>query len=753
MKKKRTEEIGQIKKELIEEIIQMKKKEGTKGIGEMKKKGTKEIGEMKKKHQRKAISLEMKIAILDRLAKGEGSTAIGKELNLGESTIRAIKKNEVVIRKSVTSGKNLNAKLASYSRDVILEKMEQALLIWIEELFERRTPISGCLIKQKALWFYEQLKQSEASTSVSQDDKPFYASKGWLARFLRRNSLNIKDTGEIVSNDEEAAKYFQKKLVKIIEEGGYHPDQIFNVIETELFWKKMPSQTSTTDFKTNLKQETNSFKSGNDRITLLLCSNASGNRMLKPLLMNQYPKPCSPEGKDLEQLPVHWITDTNSCITISVFTDWFNNCFVPELQELSIGICINKENYNEVIEAYKLLFCYKDDECSVTCQNKTKTFSPKLTDPTVTASLLMLKNITSLNSVLGNLPKNVHLCLKLLYYDDVTPEDYEPPGFEPSDYPKFNFPEKTMNISLGKIDTKKHGYKINLKSTINNYSISQNETEDPLMPIPQKSTNAKEMVSKESLIENHSSSGVFESKKLSKNFKLNAAMKCPCGTSKMSKDDDVLSCSICKKLQHTICYGILYPNKVSLPFCCVKCSTDNNNYLTSDPVYIYEGIKLKEFCMTRRAVFLCLDRQSITKSVIEKSLGCSKIMINTIIQNLVDDDFIKPQANTNTYNVEHSNINDYGIQKYFPSTENKDNEEPIEETLEEMESLQEQAITMIENSIKKVDLNLHDVSPNVMMTHKSLKRKASSEVVNLDDSENLFKTSKRPRIKRRAKRI
>ncbi|GIX80420.1 HORMA domain-containing protein 1 [Caerostris extrusa] len=99
-----------------------------------------------------------------------------------------------------------------------------------------------------------------------------------------------------------------------------------------------------------------------------------------------------------------------------------------KLQELSIGICINKENYNEVIEAYKLLFCYKDDECSVTCQNKTKTFSPKLTDPTVTASLLMLKNITSLNSVLGNLPKNVHLCLKLLYYDDVTPEDYEPPG-------------------------------------------------------------------------------------------------------------------------------------------------------------------------------------------------------------------------------------------------------------------------------------------------------------------------------------
>ncbi|UYV62002.1 hypothetical protein LAZ67_1007439 [Cordylochernes scorpioides] len=45
-----------------------------------------------KKQKRSAISLETKIIILDCLAKGERSTAIGKRYNLGESTIRAIKK-------------------------------------------------------------------------------------------------------------------------------------------------------------------------------------------------------------------------------------------------------------------------------------------------------------------------------------------------------------------------------------------------------------------------------------------------------------------------------------------------------------------------------------------------------------------------------------------------------------------------------------------------------------------------------------
>ncbi|GFY35556.1 hypothetical protein TNCV_196561 [Trichonephila clavipes] len=79
----------------------------------------------KKKHQRQSISLETKIAILDRLGKGEGSTAIGKHFNLGESTVRAIKKNEAAIRKSVISGTKLSTKFASYTRDVLLEERKE----------------------------------------------------------------------------------------------------------------------------------------------------------------------------------------------------------------------------------------------------------------------------------------------------------------------------------------------------------------------------------------------------------------------------------------------------------------------------------------------------------------------------------------------------------------------------------------------------------------------------------------------------
>ncbi|GFT55166.1 hypothetical protein TNCV_1433491 [Trichonephila clavipes] len=111
------------------------------------------LDQWRKTTSKTSISLETKIAILDRLGKGEGSTAIGKHFNLGESTVRAIKKNEAAIRKSVVSGTKLNTKFASYTRDVLLERTERAIAIWIKEQIQRRIPVSSYLIQEKALQF------------------------------------------------------------------------------------------------------------------------------------------------------------------------------------------------------------------------------------------------------------------------------------------------------------------------------------------------------------------------------------------------------------------------------------------------------------------------------------------------------------------------------------------------------------------------------------------------------------------------
>ncbi|GFW19824.1 tigger transposable element-derived protein 1 [Trichonephila clavipes] len=83
----------------------------------------------------------------------------------------------------------------------------------------------------------------------------------------------------------------------------YSADQEFNADETGLFWKKLPNRT----YIAKDEKTASGHKASKDRVTLLLCSNASGDRMLKPLLINKSLRPRALKGKDLKQLPVHWI--------------------------------------------------------------------------------------------------------------------------------------------------------------------------------------------------------------------------------------------------------------------------------------------------------------------------------------------------------------------------------------------------------------------------------------------------------------
>ncbi|GFV05345.1 tigger transposable element-derived protein 1 [Trichonephila clavipes] len=94
---------------------------------------------------------------------------------------------------------------------------------------------------------------------------------------------------ESATADEGAAKIFPEELAKIID-GDYSADQVFNADETGLYWKKLPNRTYITK---NCKW---TYKESKDRVTLLLCRNASGDRMLKPLLINKSLRPRALKG-------------------------------------------------------------------------------------------------------------------------------------------------------------------------------------------------------------------------------------------------------------------------------------------------------------------------------------------------------------------------------------------------------------------------------------------------------------------------
>ena len=83
------------------------------------------------------------------------------------------------------SGTALSAKVSSYSRSHLIEETEKALTIWMEDFSQKRIPVNGNLIKERALRFYRRLKDLKPSLTVEQAGKTeFSASTGWLCGFL-----------------------------------------------------------------------------------------------------------------------------------------------------------------------------------------------------------------------------------------------------------------------------------------------------------------------------------------------------------------------------------------------------------------------------------------------------------------------------------------------------------------------------------------------------------------------------------------
>uniref|UniRef100_A0A8C9Y0G9 HORMA domain containing 1 n=1 Tax=Sander lucioperca TaxID=283035 RepID=A0A8C9Y0G9_SANLU len=78
------------------------------------------------------------------------------------------------------------------------------------------------------------------------------------------------------------------------------------------------------------------------------------------------------------------------------------------------------------------------------------------------ASILLVRKLYTLMQNLGPLPDNVCLNMKLAYYDNVTPQNYQPPGFREADGDTMEFEKEPVKLTMGEVVTPFHTLKLDM---------------------------------------------------------------------------------------------------------------------------------------------------------------------------------------------------------------------------------------------------------------------------------------------------
>lgn len=241
------------------------------------KKASSNTGNEKRKVVRTTI--ELKKEIIAKHENGVRVSDLAKQYGMPKSTVSTILKTKEVIKAAnVAKGVTVITK----QRPQILEEVEKLLLIFINERQLAGDGISEELICEKALEIYSDLLKETPGTSTESGAFEFKASRGWFEKFKKRTGIhNVIRHGEAASSNKEAAEKFVIEFSDFVKAEGYLPQQVFNCDETGLFWKKMPNRTYITKEEKTLP----GHKPMKDRLTLLLCGNASGDFKVKPLLV------------------------------------------------------------------------------------------------------------------------------------------------------------------------------------------------------------------------------------------------------------------------------------------------------------------------------------------------------------------------------------------------------------------------------------------------------------------------------------
>ncbi|NXA56624.1 HORM1 protein, partial [Nothocercus julius] len=197
----------------------------------------------------------------------------------------------------------------------------------------------------------------------------------------------------------------------------------------------------------------------------------------------------------LDDLCVKILREDKNCPGSTQLVKWMLGCYdALQKKYVSLDYSLNvlkHSNYciclQTITECYHFKFKYTHNGPLLDFSSKNKR-----TDSTITcadtkkASILLLRKIYVLMQNLGPLPNNVCLTMKLFYYDEVTPPDYQPPGFKEGECEGMIFEGEPLYLNVGEVPTPFHMLKVKVTTekqrmeNVDKSILKQGDTNVPL---------------------------------------------------------------------------------------------------------------------------------------------------------------------------------------------------------------------------------------------------------------------------------
>ena len=170
--------------------------------------------------------------------------------------------------------------------------------------------------------------------------------------------------------------------------------------------------------------------------------------------------------------------------------DWMEGAFdaiqKKYLRQLVLLISTEDVDQSTVIESYIFKFGYNPDGSTVLDAYNSNGTKIGSTEAIKKPTLKLLRSVIMVTHSLDDLPEDVVISMRLSYYEDAVPEEYEPPGFKEAENDELYYGEETpTSIRLGVVDTGYHTVLVRVKTAGNQFladpvveSSQQTITED-----------------------------------------------------------------------------------------------------------------------------------------------------------------------------------------------------------------------------------------------------------------------------------